>query len=774
MCYVSSFILYELWKYIFKFHKITSMRLKILALFYLLSSHCLHAADFTVYPTPLDIELTDDRLDLNGAEIITFTGPETPFKETALYLSGEVAARFNIPLGWRQAAGPETGKQAIMLGFLSDPDVVSALSAMGVKPDPRVKGPEAYQLVVTSTGAVVAGSDLRGLFYGVQSLIQLVDYGGQGREYRGQAYLKGARISDKPDKSIRGVHVYMPAREDIPFFKNFIKFLGHYKFNTLIIEVGGGMRLDRHPEINIAWEHFTRSMYDMGDTYLQYGEQVPLGKDRRFQASTHPDLAGGSWLSKEEVRDIAETARRHYLDVVPEIQGLSHAYYLALAHRDIAEPKGSPWPDSYDPSHPKTYRLLFDVMDEYLDVFRPEWVHIGHDEWRARVKSQPGNGEVFAQDVLAIYKYLKSRGIRTMMWADHLIKGHNMDGMGGDKPSGDSYVWYSYPSTEGAPEILAAEADDILMLNWSWAFIPSSIRQLKDHGWKQILGNFSGHRNYEQWEQVFSDPGILGAEMSTWCGANEYLYALNDHFLNMLLSQQVLWSAQDPPLDEVYEHLSTRMPEVRFTVSNHRLPSRDVAEGRIGYTYLPLSLPAQNLMVQAGDTLNLAAIKPGELEGRNYIFDIPVRGNFIIGNNNGSASAFTVNSNAASILFLHVSSDKGEKLSVEQTHYFEDKAELIGFYRIHYKDGLEESVPIRYGQNITHYGNGYQDQVYFAQTVKLADGSKGEPVLASLYEWICPRPNREIEFIDLIGVDSPSGIFPILLAVTIVKPAFIR
>jgi hypothetical protein len=58
--------------------------------------------------------------------------------------------------------------------------------------------------------------------------------------------------------------------------------------------------------------------------------------------------------------------------------------------------------------------------------------------------------------------------------------------------------------------------------------------------------------------------------------------------------------------------------------------------------------------------------------------------------------------------------------------------------------------------------------------VKLADSGTGEPVLASLYEWVCPRPNREIESIELTAVDSKSDIYPVLMAVTLVKPPFRR
>jgi hypothetical protein len=712
----------------------------------LLFQHRIYAAALPVFPEPQHLELTGESFSLNETEIITFAGPDIQLQQMAMHLSKEIAARYNIPLTWRKTAEPETDQDAILLGFLSDPEIKKALVRSGVDPDPRLKGPEGYQLVVTSSTVVVAGSDLRGLFYGIQTLIQLVACHGRGEDYRGNASVQGVRIWDRPYKPIRGVHLYLPAREDIPFFKNFIKFLASCKINTMIIEVGGGMRLDRHPEINIAWEHFTRSMYDDGDTYLQYGEQIPLGINNRFQASTHIDLAGGKWLSKEEVRDIVDFAKQHHMEVVPEIQSLSHAYYLAVAHPDIADIPGTEWPDSYDPSNPKSYRLLFEVMDEYLEVFQPNWVHIGHDEWRARMQTEEGNGEVFARDVLKIHDYLKSRGIKTMMWSDHLISGHNLEGHGGDKPS--EYVWYSWPSTESAPEMIAAEANDILMLNWSWGVTETAIAQLKARGWKQIIGNFSAARKWDQWLSLLSDSTVQGAEISTWCRANEYIYGLNDIMLNILVGQQLLWSGKDIPIHEAYQRAAECMPRIRCQISGNKLPSMDAMDGRQGYEIIPLKLPSTR-----GSNV---AVDPARVPESMESIKIPVQ------------------SNAASILFLHVSSGKGKKLSLESTHYFEDKAELIGYYRIHYADGLVEAVPIRYGLNITHAGSGYQDQLYFAKTVNLADPGASVPVLASLYEWVCPRPNRPIDYIDLMGVDAKSDVFPILLDVTLVKPPFVE
>jgi hypothetical protein len=721
-----------------------SVYLFAISFFILLNST--YARELPVFPEPQHIELTDERFSLNEAEIITFAGPDHQLEQMAMHLSEEMAMRYNIPLTWKRIAELEKNQHAIILGFLSDPEVIKALKRSGMDPDPQLQGPEGYQLVVTSSEVVVAGSDFRGLFYGIQTLSQLVAHHGKGDGYQGNVTIQGVRIWDRPFKPMRGVHLYLPAREDIPFFKNYIKFLASCKINTMIIEVGGGMRLDRHPEINIAWEHFTQSMYDDGDTYLQYGEQTPLGINNRFQASTHTDLAGGKWLTKQEVRDIVDFAKQHHMEVIPEIQSLSHAYYLAIPHPDIADPPGTEWPDSYDPSNPESYRLLFEVMDEYLEVFQPEWVHIGHDEWRARMQTEEGNGEVFARDVLKIHNYLKSRGIKTMMWADHLIKGHNLEGHGGDKPS--EYVWYSWPSTVGAPEMIAAEAKDILMLNWSWGVTETAIGQLKAKGWKQIIGNFNAARNYDQWMSLLSDSTVLGAEMSTWCRANEYIYGLNDIMLETLVSQQLLWSGKDIPINEVYQRAAECMPRIRCLISGNKLPSMDAMDGRKGYEIIPLKFPSERRSNVASDPASV----PESLES----IKIPVH------------------SNAASILFTHVSSGRGKKISLEKTHYFEDKAELIGYYRIHYADGMVEAIPIRYGLNITHAGSGFQDQLYFAKTINLADPGATRPALASLFEWVCPRPNRQIDFIDLMGVDVKSDVFPILLDISLVKPPFIE
>jgi len=61
-------------------------------------------------------------------------------------------------------------------------------------------------------------------------------------------------------------------------------------------------------------------------------------------------------------------ADQYGLEIVPEVQSLTHSYYIASAHRELAEDPDMTWPDSYCPSNPDSYKLLFEILDEYIDA----------------------------------------------------------------------------------------------------------------------------------------------------------------------------------------------------------------------------------------------------------------------------------------------------------------------------------------------------------------------------------------------------------------------
>ena len=187
--------------------------------------------------------------------------------------------------------------------------------------------------------------------------------------------IRGVHIRDWPEKQFRGIYLYLPGRDNIPYFKRFIRdYMALYKYNTLIMEMGASMRLDSHPELNSGWLELVR------DCNYSCRNYPPGPYHNVEQNSSHQDTADGGFLEKDEVADLARFTAMHQIELIPEIASFTHSYYLLTKHRDLAAVPQSKWPDIYCASNPKCYPLVYEVYDEYIDLLKPKMVHIGHDE----------------------------------------------------------------------------------------------------------------------------------------------------------------------------------------------------------------------------------------------------------------------------------------------------------------------------------------------------------------------------------------------------------
>ena len=228
-------------------------------------------------------------------------------------------------------------------------------------------------------------------------------------------------MRDWPAKPFRGIKLYLPGHENIAYFKRFVRdFMALYKYNRVIVELNGAMRLDRHPEVNAGWLELHR------DLNATRRDRSP-GPGGQFQDSANADTADGEVLEKSEVAALVAYARQHHVEVIPEIPSLTHSYYLLTRHRELAEIPDAEWPDTYCPSNPQVYNLLFDVLDEYIEVMKPRMVHVGHDEWRMPWGVCPlcrgkDPRELYAQDINKIHDHLTQRGIKMSIYGDHLIE----------------------------------------------------------------------------------------------------------------------------------------------------------------------------------------------------------------------------------------------------------------------------------------------------------------------------------------------------------------
>ena len=367
----------------------------------------LQAAPF-IFPPPRDFQPRDANFQLDDS--IAILVPAEPSSEDlflAHLLSSELSDRHHLAVATlRLPAIPDAGR-FILMGSMRNPLVRQYCARLGIQSD----APEGYVIDVSNRIALVAGADDAGAFYGLQSLRQLIE----------RRQIAGARIRDWPYKPFRGIKMYVPGRDNIPYFKRFVRdFMALYKYNKMILEMNAAMRLRRHPELNEGW-------IALGKDLNYTRRDRSWGPGRQFQDSANADAGDGGVLEQDEVADLVRYANEYHIEVIPEIPTLTHSYYLLTRHREMAEIANAEWPDTYCPSEPKVYDLVFDVLDEYLDVMKPQMVHIGHDEWRmpvgacARCKGK-NYTELFAQDLNRIYSHLKARGVRVAIYGDHLVE----------------------------------------------------------------------------------------------------------------------------------------------------------------------------------------------------------------------------------------------------------------------------------------------------------------------------------------------------------------
>jgi glycosyl hydrolase family 20 len=724
------------------------------------------ALPYPIWPIPQEARYGDDRVLLRDAVIVVPEGDERvqyPGRLLALLL----ADQFGVVLPVAIATAPRDRVPIVVGEAAKALDLAPAQGLLGPAPAPTVpEAAEAYLLRVGAAGVLVAGRDYRGALYGVSSFVQLVHRWGKQ-----SLAARHATVRDWPFLPIRWVHLYLPGRDQLAFAERYLRdFLLRYKFNGLVLEVGGGLRLDSHPEIAVGWRRTVAEWYAHGETIDKLGEGIPLGTANRFAASLHVGVGGGAFIEKEDARRLAADADRYGLEVVPEIQSLTHAYYLVSTRRDLAEDPDMAWPDSYCPSNPESYRLLFDVMDEVLDVLRPRRVHIGHDEWRAgalcsRCRGKD-TGELYAEDVLSIQKHLAERGVETWLWGDHFVDGHNRFGKSWNE---GGVVRYERPDTRTARDRLVAARAPLHVLNWSGEEGDATFASL---GWPFIVGNLTGSGE-KDWPSRVRRHGLLGGEVSSWGAFEEFLLG-KLQVPEAAFSANLLWSTHAVDRAAALREVGLLMPETRRLLSAR--PSPSLTADPMRFEVLDLR-PAFN-HAPKGDGWDLTRLSPGRGydHGLPYALGDPARGPsaVVVARQPGdepTRAPLPISGRWASLLFVQAATGEGRPSihAGDQTHFPRESSELLGFYEIRFADELVLTHEIRFDETVGRWDTGLERPYYAARPVVAGRLPDGRDAVLWASEWPNPRPDVPIRSVTLVGAPGPSDARPILFAVTAVE-----
>ena len=328
---------------------------------------------------------------------------------------------------------------------------------------------------------------------------------------------------------MRCVKLFLPQRDQIGEFIEFLKFCASNDIDTIMLEIGGAMEYIRHPEINRAWEDYARPLRKDPDAAfrLQYSNNFPKN-------SIHCENGGGSYLTREEVKYIAGCCAQNRLRVIPEVPSLTHCDYLLCAHKELAERREDAFPDHYCPSDERVYRLLFDVLEEVIEVFRPEIVNIGHDELYSVGVCPRCSGknaeDLYVEDILKIYSFLKKKKIRTAMWADKLLCSRDKTG----QPYGGNELKMVYTPEEGGGTVIVPAVyravyrlpRDILLFHWHYLFGEKTDELFASLGYEYLLANLNPV-TIPNLERRLDNANCKGFCISNWGNADPVLLQRN-------------------------------------------------------------------------------------------------------------------------------------------------------------------------------------------------------------------------------------------------------
>lgn len=644
-----------------------------------------------IFPVPREMSVTGADFELDEEVIIAVPPrPTAADRQLARVISRDLSDWYGLGIRTVPVSAVPEGRRTILLGSISNPLVRLACERRGLKVNRQHPGREGYVLHVDEREVLVAGSDENGAFYGTQSLRQLID------RHEGRSRMRGVRVRDWPYKPFRGIYLFLPGRDHVGFFRRFVSdFMALYKFNKLILEFNAGMRFDRHPELAAGWIDFAE---DMRVTR----RDRPTGPHGVFQDSTHCDTADGLVIEKTEVEDMVRWASELHIEVIPEVASLTHSYYLLTRHRELAAIPTAEWPDTYCPSNPATYDLLFDVLDEIIEVTKPKMIHIGHDEWRIPLDLCPccrgkNPTELFIQDVNNIHGHLAEKNIRTAMWGDHFIE--SLRGKGKRARITKTGYHYEMPGALTPDQVKRSIPKDILVGNWFWTVATHgdvNQRLLTDLGFEQFYGNFTP--SFPDYARRSAEPRILGGAPSLWSATTEFNVG-KDALLYFLGTADLLWGIHWPEEQMLFSIAQALMPKISERLRGRKRPS------------------------ELGDSVKTIAVA-------------------------SSLDPIPIHADVSSVIFVHQAASPAFDEMVSHIVYNPaDTAALLGWYEVVYEDGFVQTVPVRYGVNILE-SEGRRDNKPAATCYETAPvRADGETFFS--YEWVNPRFGRKLREIRL-------------------------
>ena len=385
-------------------------------------------AQYEVVPLPQSIQMQKGEPFLLSNDQVQILAPETLMGEAAFlqaYLKDVTGQTFSI------VSKREKRKTYIELTI-----------------SPNITESEGYVLTINKKGVTIAGGSAAGVFYGIQTLRKSLASIDKAAATSSIFHLPSSIITDAPRFSWRGMHLDCSRHFwSVDFVKKFIDLLALHNMNVfhwhLTDDQGWRIEIKKWPRL------------------IEVGSQRS-GTIIGTNSDLDDNIPHSGYYTQAEAREIVRYAAERHITIVPEIDMPGHML-AALASYPELGCTGGPYQvghywgvykDVLCVGNPKVYQFVEDVLEEIMDIFPSEVIHIGGDEtptekWQQCPKCQAlaktfpratdapsGDFEPLtsklsplqAHFTRRVFDFLTSKGRRALGW-DEILDGSPKDAM---------------------------------------------------------------------------------------------------------------------------------------------------------------------------------------------------------------------------------------------------------------------------------------------------------------------------------------------------------
>ena len=510
---------------------------RIFALFVaLVVAGAVMAAECVIVPRPVSYEAQKGKLQLSSKSVI-YVADKSLVRPATMFAS-YVAA--------------EKGLQFAVVETLPKAKDVIALSV------DKALAEEEYQLDVTKKGVIIKGGSEKAVFYGLQSLRQVVFH----------STTKGSKVSvecmsvkDKPHFGYRGNmldvcrHIFT-----VEQVKEYIDILAMHKIN----------RFHWHLTEDQGWRIEIKKYPNLTKVGSMRKETI-VGRYNKKETPKYDGKPYGGYFTQEQVRDIVRYATERYIEVIPEIDMPGHMVAALASYPELGCTKGpyevrTRWGISKDvlcAGRESTFEFIEGVLDEVVALFPSKYIHIGGDEcpkdrWKACPECQQriaaeglkDEHELQSYFMQRIEKYLATKHGRSIIGWDEILEG-------GVSPTATVMAW------RGAKRGIAAAklGNQVVMTPTHYCYLDYAQTSNRKANKEPISGGGNGKRpltmrkaySFNPYDQLNEQEQkfIIGVQGNMW---TEYV-ATYDHLQRMILPRmaaiaEVGWSHGNKDYDD--------------------------------------------------------------------------------------------------------------------------------------------------------------------------------------------------------------------------------